>query len=250
MKLFTNSKRAFFAALAGLTVTANAASISVNTGPAGTEVDGQTAGVVATSVWNDKLAGNFGATDVKDDSSTTLVGTTVSVNTSWTNTSGSGTSDGHHTLMHGGMDNGGGPQGWTMTNIPYASYDVYIYYDGGSNDSRGGSYQVWDSDNSDAVLASQSGYDIATFSGTYIQAVGDGTDGAGQGLDTNYVVLSGLSAPNIKIRSIADQLGGGDNTKRAPMNGFQIVKASAIPEPSSAILALLGLIGFVSRRKR
>lgn len=125
------------------------------------------------------------------------------------------------------MDNGGGAQGWTITDIPYATYDVYIYYDGGSDGSRGGPYQVWDSDDSDAVLASQSGYDTATFDGTYIQATGDGTDGEGQGLDTNYVKFTGLSAPNIKIRSFADQLGGGDAVKRAPMNGFQIVEVGA-----------------------
>ena len=240
---------AFAAATAAFALSANAASISVNSGPVGQEVDGQSAGAEVTSTsWNDKMAGNFGATDVKDDSGATLVGTTVSVQTSWTNTSGSGTSDGHHTLMNGGLDNGGGPQGWTIENVPYASYDVYIYYDGGSNGSRGGSMQIWDSDNSDAVLAAQSGYDTATFSGSYLQATGDGTDGAGQGLDTNYVKLTGLTASNIKIRSIADQLGGGDGTKRAPMNGFQIVES--VPEPSTTALLGLGGLALVFRRRK
>ena len=266
MKLFTNSKLSFFAALAGLTVTANAASIGVNTGPS-SNGDGSspentqnnlvssttTAGVVPQTNWNNLLQGNWGNQQVTDDSGT-LLATTVSVQTSWANgnvvLSGGAETNGDRLMMNGGMDNGGGAQGWTITGVPYSSYDVYIYYDGGSNGNRGGSYQAWDSDNGDALLAAQSGYDTATFDGTYIQAIGDGTDGNGQGLNTNYVVLSGLSAPNIKIRSIADSLGGGDNTKRAPMNGFQIVEASAIPEPSSAILALLGLIGFVSRRKR
>ena len=266
MKLFTNSKLSFFAALAGLTVTANAASIGVNTGPS-SNGDGSspentqnnlvssttTAGVVPQTNWNNLLQGNWGNQQVTDDSGT-LLATTVSVQTSWANgnvvLSGGAETNGDRLMMNGGMDNGGGPQGWTITGVPYSSYDLYIYYDGGSNGNRGGSYQAWDSDNGDALLAAQSGYDTATFDGTYIQATGDGTDGNGQGLDTNYVVLSGLSAPNIKIRSIADSLGGGDNTRRAPMNGFQIVEASAIPEPSSAILALLGLIGFVSRRKR
>ena len=266
MKLFTNSKLSFFAALAGLTVTANAASIGVNTGPS-SNGDGSspentqnnlvssttTAGVVPQTNWNNLLQGNWGNQQVTDDSGT-LLATTVSVQTQWANgnvvLSGGAETNGDRLMMNGGMDNGGGPQGWTITGVPYSSYDLYIYYDGGSNGNRGGSYQAWDSDNGDALLAAQSGYDTATFDGTYIQATGDGTDGNGQGLNTNYVVLSGLSAPNIKIRSIADSLGGGDNVRRAPMNGFQIVEASAIPEPSSAILALLGLIGFVSRRKR
>lgn len=265
MKFMTNSKLSIFAALAGLTVTANAASIGVNTGPSSAG-DGSspentqnnlvssttTAGVVPQTNWNNLLQGNWGNQQVTDDSGT-LLATTVSVQTQWANgnvvLSGGAETNGDRLMMNGGMDNNGGAQGWTITGVPYSSYDVYIYYDGGNDNGRGGSYQVWDSDNGDNVLASQSGYDMATFDGTYIQATGTGLDGNGVALDTNYVVLSGLSAPNIKIRSIADALGQAPPL-RAPMNGFQIVEASAIPEPSSAILALLGLIGFVSRRKR
>ena len=246
-------------------MSANAASIGVNTGPDGVG-DGNspehaqnnlvpstsTAGVVPQGNWNNLLQSSWNSQQVTDDSGT-LLATTVAVNTSWANGNVvlDGTpaaANGDRLMMNGGMDNGGGAQGWTIASIPYASYDLYIYYDGGSDDSRGGSYQAWDSDNGDNVLAAQSGYDTATFDGTYIQATGDGTDGEGQGLDTNYVILTGLTASNIKIRSIADQLGGGDTTLRAPMNGFQIVES--VPEPSSAILVLLGLVGFVNRRKR
>lgn len=252
------------AALAGFAITANAASIGVNTGPNGVG-DGSspehaqnnemlstyTAGAeVVQDNWNQLMQSSWGTQAVSDDSGT-LLATTVAVNTSWANGNvvlgGGAETNGDRLMMNGGMDNGGGAQGWTITAVPYALYDVYIYYDGGSDAQRGGSYQVWDSDNSDALLAAQSGYDSATFNGTYIKATGDGTDGNGGSTDTNYVKLTGLTAANIKIRSIADQLGGGDAVKRAPMNGFQIVQ---VPEPSTAILAALGLVGFVTRRKR
>ncbi len=230
------------AVIAGFSLSANAGSIGVNTGPnnvgdGSSPEDAQnnvvpstsTAGVVPQTNWNNLMQSSWGTQQVTDDGGI-LLATTVSVNTSWANGNVllDGTpaaADGDRLMMNGGMDNGGGAQGWTITDIPYATYDVYIYYDGGSDGNRGGSYQIWDTDNGDAVLASQSGYDTATFDGTYIQATGDGTDGEGQGLDTNYVILTGLSASNIKIQSLADQLGGGDAVRRAPMNGFQIVES-------------------------
>ena len=248
MKLFTNSKLFFFAALAGLTVTANAASIGVNTGPS-SNGDGSspentqnnlvssttTAGVVPQTNWNNLLQGNWGNQQVTDDSGT-LLATTVSVQTQWANgnvvLSGGAETNGDRLMMNGGMDNNGGAQGWTITGVPYSSYDVYIYYDGGSNGNRGGVYQILDTDNGENVLAAQHGYETATFDGTYKQATGDGTDGQGQGLDSNYVILTDLTAPNIKIQSIADQLGGGDNVKRAPMNGFQIVEVGGPGPPT------------------
>lgn len=250
--------------IAGFSLTANAASIGVNTGPAqaGDGTSGShaqnnimlstyTAGAeVVQDNWNQLLQSNWAIQTVKDDGGT-LLATTVAVNTSWaagsTVLTGGELTDGNRLMMNGAMDNSGGPQGWTITGITYALYDVFIYYDGTSNDDRGGSYQVWDSDNSDALLASQSGYDTATFDGTYIQATGDGTDGSGQGLNTNYVKLTGLSASNIKIRSLADQLGGGDTTLRAPMNGFQIVQ---VPEPSTTALLGLGGLALILRRRR
>lgn len=238
--------------MAGFAITANAATIGVNTGPADQGIGTtDTAGVVAQNNWNDKLAGNFGATAVTNDSGT-LLATTVSVNTQWTNTSGSGNSDANHTLMNGGMDNGGGVQGFTVASVPYPLYDVYIYFDGGSDEGRGGAFQVWDSDNGDAVLATQNAYDTFVFSGTYVSGnglgpAGDGLDINGDAIGSNYVRFTGLSAPNIKIRSVADLLGN-PATPRAPVNGFQIVEA--IPEPSTALLAVFGIFGFLTRRKR
>lgn len=257
---------AFAAATAAFALSANAASIGVNTGP-DTVGDGSsgnhaqnnvllstyTAGAeVVQDNWNNLMQTSGWNTQAVTDDSGTLLATNVAVNTNWANSAGVLTggdlTDGDRLLMNGSMDNGGGAQGWTITDIPYAEYDVYIYHR--HSGGRGGSIQVWDTDDSNNVIASQSAYGQSGFSGTYIQATGDGTDGNGTGLESHYVKLTGLTASNVKIRSIADTLGGGGNVKRAPLAGFQIVEASAIPEPSSAILALLGLIGFVSRRKR
>jgi len=251
---------AFAAATAAFALSANASSIGINMGadagglgspeeaiqnvlPSGTS-----AGVVPQTNWNNKTASNHAATTVTDDTGFMLA-TTVQINTSWTNGNvAHDLADGDRIMMNSGIDNGGGPQGATIEGITFALYDVYVYYDGGSDDMRGGSYQVWDSDNSDAVLAAQSGYDSATFDGTYIQATGDGTDGMGGSTDTNYVKLTGLTASNIKIRSIADQLGGGDVTKRAPINGFQIVEV--VPEPSTTALLGLGGLALIFRRRK
>ena len=267
MKLFTNSKRAFFAALAGLTVTANAASISMNFGPSrGDDGPGvnnaeaphnnvlsstTSAGVVPSTNWNDKTEAKHGNSAVADDSGTLLT-TTVSVQTSWTNgVVDHDTTDGNNILMNGGLDNGGGPQGATIVGVPYSLYDVYIYFDGG-NTNKSGTYTVNDTDNGDAVLATQNAYDRGTWGGTFVEAStvgigGTGLDANGDPVGSNYVHFTGLTAPNIKVLATAFNHPG-EGTPRAPINGIQIVES--IPEPSSMMLALLGLIGFVSRRKR
>jgi len=256
MKLFTNSKLSIFAALAGLTVAANAATIGVNVGPTGAANEigsGDSAGVVAQSNWNNLLGGNVAATAVNDGSGN-LLATTVQVQTQWSYNTSAGGSGANQTLMNSALDNNGGEIGFVVTGIPYALYDVIIYHEGGSNEGRGGPFFIRDTDGGNAIIATQNSYDVTNFDGTFVDAStvgvgGSGLDGAGDPVNSNYVRFNGLTLANIGVRSDAANPAG-IGTDRAPISGFQIVEASAIPEPSSAILALLGLIGFVSRRKR
>ena len=256
-------KKAFLtAAIAALAFagSANAASIGVNVGASGFDLSSTTsAGVEAQTNWNNLTGGNVAATAVNDDSGT-LLATTVQVQTSWSYTTGAGTSDGDHTLMHTALDNGGGEMGFVVTNIPYAVYDVIIYHEGASDDGRGGPFFIRDTDGGNAIIASQVSYDSSTFSGTFVDGATVGTV-PGTGIDdngtpgdpnddfvvnSNYVRFSGLTLANIGIRSdAANPLGIG--TDRAPIAGMQIIE---VPEPSSLALIGLGGLMMIKRRKR
>jgi len=247
-------KKALFSAIiAGLAFagSANAASIGVNVGATGQEIGtSATAGVVAQNNWNDRTGGGSGLAQVTDDSGT-LLATQVSVQTSWSYTTGAGNSDANHTLMNGALDNNGGEMGFTVTNVPYALYDVIIYHEGGSDAGRGGAFFVRDTDSGDAIIATQDSYDVTTFSGTFVDAStvgvgGTGIDSEGNAVNSNYVRFSGLTATNIKIRSLANLIGN-PATPRAPIAGMQIVE---VPEPSSLALIGLGGLMMIKRRKR
>ncbi|MFT6864596.1 MAG: hypothetical protein ACJAVK_003164 [Akkermansiaceae bacterium] len=216
----------------GVNVGPNSGTLGENSAPEAPEnnelLPGTSAGVLPQTNWNNLMGGSLGATALTDDSGT-LLATTATVSTQWSNgVQDHGTTDGDQILMNGGVDNGGGPQSSTVVGIPYPLYDVYIYYDGGSAQGRGGAYYVLDTDNGDAVLATQDAYDTDSFSGTYILGNGLGVDGSGldengEAIGSNYVLFTGLSAANIRIESDANLLGN-PATPRAPWNGFQIVE--------------------------
>ena len=255
---------AFAAATAAFALSANAASIGVNVGASGFDLTSTTsAGVEAQTNWNNLTGGNVGATAV-NDSSGTLLATTVQVQTSWSYTTGAGTSDGNHSLMHTALDNSGGEMGFVVTGIPYAVYDVIIYHEGGSDAGRGGPFFIRDTDGGNSIIASQVSYDISTFSGTFVDG---GTVGTvpGTGIDdngtpgdpsddfvvnSNYVRFNGLSLANIGIRSdAANPLGIA--TDRAAIAGMQIIEVvEVVPEPSTTALLGLGGLALILRRRK
>ena len=235
------------AATAALASAANAASIGVNTGPnRGTADEGPAnnvlpsaavAGVVPQANWNNRNEGNFNpGTDLVDSNGGTLVGTTASVSTQWTNgVANHGSASGDQILMNGGLDGGNTTTlSMTVNNVPYALYDVYVYFDGGNTSGLNGTYTA------DDGVAPQSalGTDNSNWNTTPGFVLDTGSGG-------NYLVFSGLTGSNLTVSSLPTVTGG---VTRAPLNGIQIVEV--VPEPSTSILALLGLVGFVARRRR
>jgi hypothetical protein len=267
MKKQTKLITAFAAATAALALSANAASIGINIGPAnvgdGTSPEHAQNNVLSSSTtagaevvqdnWNN-LMGNGNITAPLVDDSGSLVTTTSIVSTQWGNgnvvLAGAELSDGDRLMMNGYMDNGGGAQGATVSGITYATYDVYIYQDGGNN-NKSGTYQVLDASD-DTVLASQNSYDRATFTGTYVEASsvgigGTGLDINGDPINSNYIKFTGLTTTDIKIRATGFNLPG-ESTQRAGISGFQIV--DAVPEPSTTALLGLGGLALIFRRRK
>ena len=244
---------AFAAATAAFALSANAASIGVNVGASGFDIPSTTsAGVEAQTNWNNFTGGNVAATAV-NDSGGTLLATTVQVQTSWSYTTGAGTSDGDHSLMHTALDNGGGEMGFVVTNIPYALYDVIIYHEGQSDAGRGGDFFVRDTDGGNTIIATQNSYDVTAFSGTFVDGStvgtppGSGLDGAGDPVESNYVRFNGLSLANIGVRSLGNNPPG-IVTPRAAIAGMQIIEV--VPEPSTTALLGLGGLALILRRRK
>lgn len=140
----------------------------------------------------------------------------------------------------------------TVSNVPYASYDVYVYMRDDAND-RAGSFQIGgttyyvrgltggegggDPDNTG------SGYVLST--DTTVDLTNPGTIDVDNSIDQgNYVKFSGLSGSSFDL--IAGAVDTSDAANRNKFAGFQIVQ---VPEPSVTLLGALGLLGLLRRRR-
>jgi len=167
--------------------------------------------------------------------STSAAVTWASSNTWWTD-EGLATPD--TKLSVGYLDDGGDGVSITVTDVPYASYEVI------------------------ALIASDYGNGGATYTHQDVVVNGEGVFGStwtafgttvGAGgwtqatLDTpgNYVV-SGIQTDSTLTISLAPRNGD----IRGSITGFIINEASAaVPEPSSALLLLMGCAGILRRRR-
>jgi hypothetical protein len=131
-----------------------------------------------------------------------------------------------------------GPAGWNppityseiaMTEIPYANYDVIVYF---SSDVAGRAGDVTDGATNYSFLT------VGPASVTGANALFAQTTDTGGAYTTtaNYAVFAGLSGPAQTVRVQMR-----DNDQWAGIAGFQVVEA--VPEPASFMLvALCGLI--------
>ncbi len=205
---------------------------------------GTSAGVVPQANWNNAQSGaqkpaNGSITDLKDSG-----GNVTTADLAWTSPNtwrhGFAMTNGNEQLMHGYIDSGDPDQGQpvvTVTDLPYAVFDVYVYFDGDGTNNRRGSYTI------DDVGYTYYMQDPGNFSGVYTQVTNttDGTYESG-----NYCVFEDVARDQdggfvLRGQSIA----GGGNPPRAPINGIQIT-----PEPASLSLLLLGGLAFVLRRRK
>ncbi|YCM42941.1 hypothetical protein V2O64_16660 [Verrucomicrobiaceae bacterium 227] len=147
----------------------------------------------------------------------------------WYNSSG--TANDEERLAVGYLDDGGNGASISVSNIPYATYNVLILLGSDAGDTHDSESPLV---NGVAVLDS----DFPAFGnltgsgGGWIEA-----DGTNRG---NYVVARGLSGSSLTIA------GQNNTANRIGISGFVIQQ---IPEPSSALLALCGS-AFLIRRRR
>ncbi|MCW1887455.1 hypothetical protein OKA04_22155 [Luteolibacter flavescens] len=226
------------AAVSGLTASAGAATVSINivggAGASGTLATTDVAGVVPAANWNNVIA-----TAGVDNAATPLVdstGAASGISVSWTNIGpyqiNTGNSTPNHTMFNGYLDNFEGLRTVSFTGLNAGlTYSFYLYSDGdnGTNSRRG----FFTMGGTTTVITDASG----NFDGTFVE-VPTGTTGVG-----NYTVftLSGSSSYDLTFRGTLE-----DDLPRAALNGIQIVQ---VPEASTLLLGLLGLVPVIRRRR-
>ncbi len=223
---------------------AEAAVVSWNQDTNGTVSGANVAGIVPVANWNNSWPSNP-VTDLIDDSgAATTLDIAISTFNTWSVIGGHPGQDADTTynkeLLNGYLN--AGPAPWNppitysqiaMTEIPYANYDVIVYF---SSDVSGRAGDVTDGATNYSFVtvgpASVSGAN-ALFAPT--------TDTAGTYTTTaNYAVFSGLSGAS---QTVKVQMR--DPDQWAGIAGFQVVQV--VPEPAS--LVLIALSGLVTLRR-
>jgi hypothetical protein len=220
--------------------------ISWNLDHNGTIGGSQQAGVALAANWNNSWPSNP-TTDLMDNSgaATTLDLAYASFNT-WSiqgSTPGQDADGSYNRNLINGYLNSG-PAAWgppitnsyvSLSQIPYAQYDVYVYF---SSDAAGRNGIVTDgtSSFSFSTLGSAS---ISGANALLLQT----TDTTGTNPGANYAVFSGLTGGS-QTFTVNPTSG---NDQWLGIAGFQVV---AVPEPTALSLGALGVIAFISRRFR
>lgn len=204
--------------------------VSINVGFNGSLAPGDTAGVVPAAGWNELSGSNHPASSaLLDNDGLAVAGMTVSFQGIGNTFNNTGIAD--RTMLSGFLS--GHPMSVQLTNIPYASYDVYIYYAGFSSNHSltwvatdtatnavlGTWYSVRGSLSGPQLFPSpglvQSNH--ATLAEANARAVlGDGG---------NWLKFTGLSAARLRIAETSSN-GGNENG----FAGIQIVNTAAVGE--------------------
>lgn len=224
------------------------AAISVNVGGFDTahDVTGSL-GVVSVANWNNLTAiANPTGTNLVDDSgaATTMSISFAGWNADTFNAWGDDRANMYSNFLHHQGDTLGNAT-VTLTDIPYATYDVYIYYTGFVPNQ----VQAWIESAGGTTLyglrgptsgGGLSGY-VQYQTGSEATALADAAGGTAGG---NYLVFTGLSGSALTLTSsgLPDQAG----FEQDGIGGIQVV--DAIPEPSSSFL--LGVVGLMLAFRR
>jgi hypothetical protein len=199
---------------------------------------GDTAGAsgVAQTNWN-PLAANFTtASDFKDSTGTTITGTSLSRSGGGEYFAGNGFADGtgdRKLASSSILAAFGGTVSVTLSGIPYATYDVYVY---GENDAAGRYTSIGDG-------TSHVSFGTTSTASSWIPGTGtwDGTGTADSDPVANYARFTGETSSSLTITWKSQGNSG--------VNGIQIVQS--VPEPGSAgmIGGLAGLLCLFMRRR-
>ena len=180
--------------------------------------------------WNNALFSTSSMSDLIDNS-----GSTTSASVSWTanNGWGDGTANSdanaglpNAKLQRGYVDDTGAGNTATInvTNIPYAIYDLVLYFSSDGFGELHGSFQV----NGQAF-------------GNLGQIIGWQTEPTLE-IGRNVLVLNGLTSDSLEIIGTREF-----GVSRGSISGLQIVQ---VPEPGSALLGVLAVGALVVRRRR
>lgn len=233
--------RTSIATIAGLLVlfalsrSAHAASIAVNFA---TDGSGANFDLATTDVTGVVPQGNWNNAHNSDPSLSNLMnsaGGATSVTVSWPHLPVSTTHQMTGTpiarMMHSAIDlssNSSYLAEIKVGQIPYAKYDVYLYFTG----PFGGEYTV-----SNLEFFAETFFYVVPGAGgddLFHDATMDGSFG-------NYIHVTNLSGPNLYIHGVEDP------GVVVPLSGFQIVD---VPEPSSFLLGTLTVLPFAWRACR
>lgn len=192
------------------------------------------AGVVPVANWNNTSQANANAgtdfplmNDVGVDSGATA--TWLSGGASWSVATAGAGSDSDKKMMTGYLDQSGNGAGQihmlTFNDIPYGTYDVYLYHSSSGGANRTVRYNANGTDLFTRNLDPANTFDgfVNAQYDTLAEAALAGGNPAG-----NYVVWEGLSGTlTIEAEGLGDNEGGsGGTTVRAPIQGIQIVSSS------------------------
>lgn len=218
---------------------ANSATISTNfssNGNSGVDqlVSVSTAGVVAVGNWNDLAGGSGGPVALLDDSgAATSAMVSWGAGGTWGGTAAAPLS-GDRALMGAWLDG----NSTSVTNIPYATYDVIIY---GSSDAGNSGRSLGWTVNGSEVKSGGTFADPLSADGNYF--FGTHVDGSTATNNPSYIRINGLSG-DLTIGDHSDPA----TSTRSPIAGFQIIEV--VPEPSSSMLLGLGGMLLILRRRK
>lgn len=194
------------------------------TGPAGVEEVGN---------WNNLTGGNGNAIAIIDSNGNEAATMSFSARWPYTN-NGIVVNSPNDALMRSYLDTDNSSHASaTITNVPYDTYTVFVYH-GGGGDGRQMSVDV-----NGTVLYS---FDEAGlgYQGRWMEDQHVTLEDAVAGSGGNVMRFDGVTGSTLTIVTTPE----GSGVIRGPLNGFQIVDTTVIPEPST-YAAILGLAGFV-----
>jgi hypothetical protein len=212
----------------GVTVANAGASkaVSINVGYNGLLAPADSAGVVPVSHWNELSGTNNPASSaLVDETGATVPGLTVSFQGNGNTFNNTGVPD--RTMLSGFLS--GNPMTCQFTNIPFATYDVYIYYAGFSANHS----LTWVATNTGTATVLGTQYSVrGTLAGPQLfpspglvrsnfSSLSEANAQAALGNGGNWLKFTGLTASHLKI---AETSGNGGNENG--FSGIQIVNTT------------------------
>jgi hypothetical protein len=214
----------------------------------GTNVGANPAGVVRSTNWNDFLLAKQTGAPLKNNAGATVPGLTLTTDETFAypasafDSGANFANPGDTALMRGHVYHGGNANVDVHVDgtIPYATYDVYVYYNSGGVPNTQ-TLSLLASDLSDlGITATVS--EVPGVDSIFVESTNPT-------VNANYVKFSGrnnIDLPGFVLR--AQNAGTPNSNQYGYINGIQIV--STVPEPSTFVLLVIGGAVFASRWRR